>query len=122
MARANGRHNLHVLDRAIEVYRAGSAGARSGNEVRFLQLDLQESLVNTRLLGYEGDFLWPDARLNVEIDGVQHNTQAAKREVAIRDRILTAAGYTVLRFPEWTLRERPDEVRSAVANALASLR
>ena len=51
MARANGRHNLHVLDRAIEVYRAGSAGTRSGNEVRFLQLDLPDSLVTTRLLG-----------------------------------------------------------------------
>ena len=53
---------------------------------------------------------------------MQHNTPAAKREDVIRDRILTAAGHTVLRFPEQTLRERPDEVRSAVANALASLR
>ena len=122
MARANGRHNLHVLDRAIEVYRAGSAGTRSSNEVLFLQLDLPDSLVNTQLLGYEADFLWPESRLNVEIDGLQHNTPAARRDDAIRDRILTAAGYTVLRFPEEMLRERPEEVRGAVANALASPR
>jgi len=119
MARANGRHNLHVLDRAIEVYRAGSAGTRSSNEVLFLQLDLPDSLVNTQLLGYEADFLWPQSRLNVEIDGLQHNTPAARRDDAIRDRTLTAAGYTVLRFPEEMLRERPEDVLGAVANALA---
>ena len=74
MERANGRHNLHVLERAIEVYRAGSA------------------------------------------------TPEVKRDDAIRDRILMAAGYTVLRFPEEVLQERPDEVRNVVANALESLK
>jgi hypothetical protein len=118
MARANGRHNLHVLYRAIDVYQAGSAGTRSRNEVLFLQLDLPDSLVNTKLLGDEADFLWPESLLNVEIDGRQHNTPAARRDDAIRDRILTVAGYTVLRFPEETLQERPDEVRGVIASAL----
>lgn len=37
MQRANGRHNLHVLE-----------------------------LVNTKVLGIEVDFLWPDLKLNVK--------------------------------------------------------
>ena len=68
-----GRHNLAVLDRAIELFKAGSAGTRSGNEVLFLKLDLPEPLVNTKLHGYEADFHWPDLELNVEIDGPQHD-------------------------------------------------
>lgn len=115
MRRANGRHNLDVLDRAIELYHAGSAGTRSRNEVLFLALDLPEPLVNTMLLGYEADFLWPEVRLNVEIDGPQHNTLAAKRDDAQRDRILAAAGYTTLRFTDDDVMERPGEVLKAVS-------
>lgn len=115
MRRANGRHNLDVLDRAIELYHAGSAGTRSRNEVLFLALDLPEPLVNTMLLGCEADFLWPEVRLNVEIDGPQHNTPAAKRDDAQRDRILAAAGYTTLRFTDDDVMERPGEVLKAVS-------
>jgi very-short-patch-repair endonuclease len=32
MARANGRHNLHVLEQALALNAAGSAGTRSGRE------------------------------------------------------------------------------------------
>jgi len=115
MARANGRHNLKVLEQAIELYASGSAGTRSGAEVLFLRLDLPEPLVNTRLLGHEVDFLWPEVRLNVEIDGPQHYTPAARRADAARDRTLAAAGYTVLRFPDEAVKERPDEVLRAVS-------
>ena len=111
MARANGRHNLDVLDRALELFEAGSAGTRSGNEVLFLKLDLPEPLVNTQLHGYEADFHWPDLKLNVEIDGPQHDPVAD----AVRDRRLAAAGYTVLRFTQAQMRERPDEVLRAVS-------
>jgi hypothetical protein len=115
MDRANGRHNLHVLDRAIELFKDGSAGTRSRNEVLFLRLDLPEPLVNTKLLGFEVDFLWPEIKLNVEVDGAQHNSPPARRADAARDRILTAEGYTVLRFPEEDVKERPDAVLRAVS-------
>jgi hypothetical protein len=111
MARAHGRHNLDVLDRALELFAAGSNGTRSGNEVLFLRLGLPEPLVNTQLHGYEADFHWPQLRLNVEIDGPQHDPA----EDALRDRALTAAGYTVLRFSQQQMRERPGEVRRAVS-------
>jgi very-short-patch-repair endonuclease len=75
---------------------------------------------NVRVLGYEVDFLWPEVWLNVEVDGAQHNTPPARRADAARDRILGAAGYTVLRFPEHLVKERPDEVLRAVSAWVAS--
>jgi hypothetical protein len=63
MVRANGRHNLAVLERAIELHRMGSAGTRSGAEDAFLRLVEPEPLVNMDLLGFEVDFRWPDRRL-----------------------------------------------------------
>ena len=69
MARANGRRKLHVLERAIELHRMGSAGTRSRAEDAFLQIVEPEPLVNMDLLGFEVDFRWPDQRLVVEVDG-----------------------------------------------------
>jgi len=111
VARANGRQNLDVVHEALALFAAGSAGTRSGNEVLFLKLGLPESRVNTKLHGFEADFHWPGLRLNVEIDGPQHDPD----EDAIRDRRLAAHGYTVLRFPQEQMRERPDEVLRAVS-------
>jgi hypothetical protein len=116
MARANGRHNLDVVDEALALFRAGSAGTRSGNEVLFLRLGLPGTLVNTPLHGYEADFLWPDVKLNVEIDGPQHDPD----EDAIRDRALAAFGYTVPRFTQEQMRERPEEVFRAVSAWVSS--
>jgi hypothetical protein len=52
MDRANGRHRLDVLDKALALNAAGSAGTRSGNEDRFLSLTAQAGLppplVNTK--------------------------------------------------------------------------
>jgi very-short-patch-repair endonuclease len=54
-------------------------------------------------------------RLNVEIDGPQHNTPAARRDDATRDRILAAAGYTTLRFTDEDVKYRPLDVLKAVS-------
>ncbi len=112
MARAHGRRNLAVLERAIELHRMGSAGTRSGAEDAFLRLVEPEPLVNMDLLGFEVDFRWPDQQLVVEVDGPQHalRTQADKA----RDRALNAAGWTVLRF-------RAGEVYERSARMLAAL-
>jgi hypothetical protein len=74
MARVTGRHRLHVLDRAIDLHHAGSAGTKSGAEDAFLALvsGLPEPLVNMGLAGFERDFHWPELRLAVEIDGAGH--------------------------------------------------
>jgi hypothetical protein len=100
MHRANGRHNLRVLRRALELNAAGSAGVTSRNEAVFLSMlkRLPEPLVNTKFRGEEIDFRWPEANLAVEIDGAQHSRPRTQHEDAQRQAKLAAAGYTVLRF------------------------
>ena len=119
MARANGRRNLHVLERAIELHRMGSAGTKSGAEDAFLRLVAEdEPLVNMGLLGFEVDFHWPDRGLVVEVDGGQHGREAAVRVDDGRDLVLRDAGWTVLRFSDREVYERPSDVR-ALLDAVA---
>jgi len=104
MTRANGRHNLHILDKALELNEAGSAGTRSELEDRFLALTsrsgLPEPLVNTKVQDIEVDFHWPDRNLIVEVDGPGHTRPTTKRDDAWRDARLRAAGHTILRVAD----------------------
>ena len=118
MERANGRRNLGVLERAIELHRMGSAGTRSGAEDAFLRLVATEPLVNMDLLGFEVDFHWPERRLVVEVDGGQHGRAPTARKDENEDRVLRAAGWTVLRFSDTEVYERPSGVR-ALLDAVA---
>jgi hypothetical protein len=122
MARANGRHKLHVLDEAIALYRAGSAGTKSGNEDLFLTFDLPEPLVNTHVLGFEVDFAWPERRLVVEIDGSGHGREPTATDDERQDRALEAAGFTTLRFTAADVRERGPMVARRTAAALSGCR
>ncbi len=113
MARANGRRKLHVLERAIELHRLGSAGTRSGAEDAFLRIVASsEPLVNMDLLGFEVDFRWPDRRLVVEVDGPQHALRTGADKA--RDRALNAAGWTVLRFSDREVYERSPRLVAAL--------
>jgi Protein of unknown function (DUF559)/Transcriptional regulator, AbiEi antitoxin len=121
MHRANGRHNLHILDKALALNKAGSAGTRSELEDRFLSLTsksgLPEPLVNTRVEDLEVDFHWPGLNLIVEVDGPAHSRPRTKREDDERDARLRAAGHTVLRILDHEIDHRPDTVASALPSA-----
>ena len=118
MARAVGRHKLHVLAEALELHAAGSAGTKSAREDAFLALvGDPEPLNNTIVLGEELDFLWPDLKLNAEVDGSHHLRKRTKRDDQRRDAKLRAAGYTVIRFTAREVEERPQWVRASVAAA-----
>jgi hypothetical protein len=112
MARANGRHGLGVLARALELHLDGSAGTRSALEDAFLTLvqDLPEPLVNTACEGEEVDFRWPDRDLVVEVDGPGHRRRGQRSIDARRDAKLSAAGFTVVRFSDVEIEQRPDVV------------
>jgi hypothetical protein len=116
MERANGRHHLHVLQRAITLYNKGSAGTKSGPEDAFLLIQPfnPEPLVNTELHGFEVDFHWPDLELVVEIDGPGHTRPTTRRDDARKDRALKAAGYEVLRFTDTDVEEHPERVVAAL--------
>jgi hypothetical protein len=116
--RANGRHNLHVLERALELNAGGSAGTRSELEDRFLALtsksDLPEPLVNTRIQEIEVDFHWPQLNLIVEVDGPGHDRPRTKREDEQRDASLRAAGHTVLRILDHQIDQQPQKLTASL--------
>lgn len=68
------------------------------------------------------DFLWPQTRLVVEVDGLaKYDEPGALQAEKARQNALVAAGYTVLRFTWADIVRRPDtvvrQVRSALRNA-----
>jgi hypothetical protein len=116
MDRVKGRRNLKMVDRAIELHEAGSAGIKSRHELAFFLLvtgaGFPEPLVNTHAYGFERDFHWPELGLAVEIDGPGHTRASTRDADASRDESLVAAGYTVARFSAEEVAYQPAEVLS----------
>jgi Protein of unknown function (DUF559) len=112
LERSNGRRGVALVERAIALHLAGSAGTKSTLEDTFLALaaKLPEPLVNMELEGLEVDCQWPEQRLVVEVDGPGHLRPAVKREDARRDRLLVAAGHRVMRVTDVELEREPDRV------------
>ncbi len=115
MNRAPGR-KLSVLEEALRMHRAGSAGSKSGNEKRFLRLirggGFPEPLQNVEVHGFEVDFAWPG--LCVEVDGEGHERPRTRADDRIRDAALAARGITVVRVTPEDLR-RPRELLAKLA-------
>ena len=66
----------------------------------------------TPLAGFVVDFLCPEIRLVIEVDGGIHDLR--KAEDAARDERLRLAGYTVLRFRNHSFTTNPNIVLDAV--------
>ncbi len=102
----------------------GSTYTRSKGEQRMRHLmktaELPQPLVNTKVRGFTADFLWPDARLILEVDGHDtHGDRLAFERDRRRDQIHAAAGYTVIRVTWLQLRDEPLAVVARIAQALA---
>jgi very-short-patch-repair endonuclease len=81
--------------------------------------DLPPPRANTKVNGYEVDFVWPDERLIVETDGWEtHGTRTAFENDKRRDAAHTQAGYRVLRFSWRQVKYEPATVKAAVRRAL----
>ena len=66
---------------------------------------------NTLVEGYEVDAAWLDHRLVVELDSHgYHGTRAAFENDRVRDGILQAAGYRVIRITHRRMEDAPAEV------------
>jgi very-short-patch-repair endonuclease/predicted transcriptional regulator of viral defense system len=101
--------------------------ARSELERRFLRLCresvLPQPAVNVPVAGLEVDFLWPEQRLVVELDGFEfHRGRASFERDRSRDATLQLAGYRVLRLTYRRLVDEPHGVVADVSRALASAR
>jgi len=116
-----GRGQLHARRRDRE---QGPRVTRSEAEERLLALvrggDLPEPEVNVRRHGWEIDFLWPEARLAVEIDGYQfHCTHANFTRDRGKDAQLAAHGITVIRSTWDQLVDTPLAVVARISGLLA---
>ena len=81
---------------------------------------LPNAVVNSRVGGYEVDFLWPAERLIVEVDGYAfHSTRTAFERDRLRDADLQARGYRVIRV---TWRQLVDESEAVLARLAQALR
>lgn len=127
VARLYARRRIWVVHRAIELHLSGSAGTRSQLEDRMLARieasDLPVPLVNQRFKvsgrRVEPDLRWQEAHLCVEVDGPGHDRPEARAKDAERERLLTTAGFRVLRFTARDIRVRPQFVISTIRKALA---
>lgn len=116
--RHRGRPGTRRLCAAIAAWRPAPL-LRSDLERRFHALCERHGLprpqVNTTLLGYEVDFLWPDEGLIVEVDGPHHATPTKKAADGERDAILLVEGFRTLRFGEAQLASAPATVERALS-------
>ena len=99
--RVPGRSGRHRLRRICEQYEPPPT-TRSHAEALFLELldeaGLPAPAANATRCGYELDCFWPDAELNVEVDGAAtHKTTTAFYADRRRDRALRREGIAVIR-------------------------
>ena len=118
---------IGTVAHGIALHDSGSAGTRSRTEDQLLAALMRARcpvpLVNVRnatsIRGVECDFVWPDARLVVEVDGAGHARPGARASDRRRDEVLERAGWRVLRFEAAQVwRATP----SAVASIVRALR
>lgn len=118
--RNKGRHGSPASRRLLQ---AAADDTHSEAERLFARLLRQARITgwraNRRVVGYEVDFVFPDAMLVVEVDGLAFHTDPIAFE---RDRrkqnALILAGYQVLRFTWLDLVEYPDRVIAEVRRAM----
>jgi len=101
---------------AIHADQLAATITRSDFEARFLAFlilgGLPRPLVNHHIsrIG-ECDFVWPEARLIVELDGyATHGTRRSFEADRARDRALHVAGWRVIRITWRQLRDEPDQL------------
>jgi very-short-patch-repair endonuclease len=86
----------------------------------FRSAELAEPQANVLVEGYEVDFLWETQRVVAEIDGFAfHSSPAEFERDRLRDAMLAAAGYRVVRVTWRQLTRGRDAVIARLAGALA---
>lgn len=123
IARNPGRHGIPKLIAALEQLGPTAPWTQSEKEQHFLELirehGLPEPRVNVLIEGELVDFVWPQAKVIVEVDGYQwHKTRTTFENDHRRDAKLTAAGYLVLRFTARQITDNPAVVARQIAAVL----
>ena len=112
--RGVGRLTAALADRGL-----GSARTRTELELRFLELVADQRLpapranlrVSVGRRSFEVDFAWPEKRLIAELDGhAVHATREKFERDRERDRVLSTAGWRVVRITWRQLHDDPDAI------------
>jgi hypothetical protein len=107
LARHPRRNGTPMLREILASGRVGDGVSRNEFEELFgrlaLELRLPPAKRNWNILTptgpVEGDYVWPEQRVNVELDGWQsHGRRSQFERDRARDRRVTAAGWTVIRI------------------------
>ena len=114
LAELLARHPHHPATKRLTPFLDGgrSGPTRSEFEDAFTEFARQYGLpapvVNTHVLGYEADVLFPEQRVIVELDGWDfHSDRAAFESDRDRDAELLAAGYVTVRITWERLKSQP---------------
>jgi very-short-patch-repair endonuclease len=110
-----------------ELEHHGAQLTRSPLEDRFLSLldahELPRPATNAHVASYEGDAVWPAARLVVELDGWDaHKTRRAFQHDRTKSNALTTDGWTVLRFTHDDVVRRPHDIAGQISRVCESAR
>lgn len=128
LRRAGAHRGVAPLRAALEALGEDGEGTtltQSEGEERFLALvreaGLPQPLVNVHRHGWQIDFLWPDQRVAVEIDGYPfHRSRARFERDRRRDADLAGLRILTVRVTGRQLRYEPMAVIARVAGALAA--
>jgi very-short-patch-repair endonuclease len=101
------------------------APTRSALERKFLRLCRRYRIpaprVNVPVGGFLVDFLWPDGRLIVEVDGYEfHGGRQSFEADRARDAELAVQGYRVLRFTYRQVTREPNRVAATIRRIRSS--
>lgn len=122
--KASLRAGRHVGAAALRTMIAVTGGSRSEAERRLRSLarrgGLPQPQLNPRVGAFEVDFLWPEERVIVEVDGYDfHASKTAFERDHRRDAILQGLGFHILRFTWRQLTQEPEFVLVQLARALS---
>jgi very-short-patch-repair endonuclease len=122
LGRAGNRRGVARLRRLLRLEGdSGYTQSRAEREMRRLMrgAGLPQPLCNRWIHGYRVDFVWPEHKLVVEVDGYQfHGHRSAFERDRKKDQILIAAGYRVIRITWLQLQHEPLRVAAVIAAAL----
>ena len=73
------------------------------------------------VLDYIADFMCKELNLIIELDGITHLEEEVKQKDAVKDKDLTEAGFTVLRFTDEQVLNRMDLVLKEIERTINNI-
>jgi very-short-patch-repair endonuclease/predicted transcriptional regulator of viral defense system len=123
LERANGRRGASKLRRVLAINTAPALTKSDMEELLLAICDdygIPRPRVNQHVEGEEVDFHWPREQVIVETDSdAYHGTKRRRRKDYRRSQRLELAGWHVLRFDWWQLRDEAAEVALTIQAALS---